>query len=171
MTEIQEIKAEIEQLTPLSDADIQMKVDAGQDAGELLEIEATKETQRRALQFKLNTLEKQEAETRKLDAQRALDKLQIQIEKVEGRAGEQVAIAWAAIQALGNALAAFQQESDEHTRLSQNAKQQANQAGQTATETAGLWLSAQPMEAALIGALQPFRRGKPFNAKLVELED
>ena len=167
---IQKIKAEIEQLAPLSDQQIQAKVDAGQDPGELLAEESTKENQRKALGFKLASLEKQEAETRKLQAGKALDAIEKKKAVVEDKASEQLAIAWGAIQALGDALAAFQQASDEHMRLSQDAQQQARRAGLTVTETSGLWLSAKPMEDALVGALQPYRRPKPFDAKLVGLE-
>ena len=167
---IDEIKTQLEQLQPLTDQQIQAKVDAGADAGELLAEEAAKEPQRRALQFQLNTLEKKAAEARRLEAQKALAKLHSQMEKVEGHAAEQVAAAWDAVKALGNALEAFRRESDEHARLSRNAQQQARQAGLHVTDTAGLWLSAHPMEVAIIGVLHPFRRGQPFNTKLIEQE-
>lgn len=166
---IQDIKQQLAALAPLSDAAIQAQVDAGADASELLAVEAEKETQRRALQFQLNSLEKKQAESEQLQAKKELDALEKQREKAKAQAQAAINRLPEVVELLRKAMAEFQVAAGDYAALSQDAHRASRKAGVSLSEQGRLHPIVQPFEKQMLDAIQPYRRPKFFDEQAVEV--
>ena len=167
--QISDIQSQIAELAPLTDAAIQSKVDAGGDPVELLQVERTKADQRRALGFKLASLQKQQAEAKRQNAADELARLETARAKVEQEARAVMDEAWQAAQTLKGAMVRFAECGDYFQSLSHDMAIAARNGGLNhGDEMTGLHPDVATLEALLLSAVGPYRRPKPFNRKLIQ---
>ena len=166
--QICDIQNQIAELAPLTDAQIQSMVDAGGDPVELLQAERTKADQRRALGFKLASLEKQQAEAKRQNSTAELARLKTARAGVERQAQNAMDEAWQAARTLKVAMARFAEYGDQYQTIAHDMALTARHAGLNHDDMTGLHPDVATLEALLLSALTPYRRPKPFNRKLIQ---
>ncbi|GGC73310.1 hypothetical protein [Marinobacter halophilus] len=172
MTELEKLKAEIGQLSPMSDEAIQELVDNGEDAERLIEKEEQNAARRRVLQFKANALEKKLAEENRKAAGKELKAIDAKLDATTDEARAAMADAWQAVKAFQGAMQRFQTLGDTYTAHANEAALMGQQAGIARGDSPrGLFASVNSMERSIVESLEAYRRPKPFNHLMIESEE
>lgn len=170
MTELEQLRHEQAQIAPVSDAEIQRLVDAGEDPERLIEKEEEKAARRRVLQFRINSLEKKQAEENRQAASKELKTIDAQMAETEKMARLEVNHTIEAVEAIRAAVVRFKALGDDYARESAEAALLARRAGIQRDDTRGLWMDSNALEKALVEALAPYRGPKPFIFKMINSE-
>ncbi|WP_417514809.1 hypothetical protein [Marinobacter sp.] len=170
MTELEQLQDEQAQLAPVSDAEIQRLVDAGEDPERLIEKEEEKAARRRVLQFRINSLEKKQAEENRNAASKELKAIDAKLDETTDQARAVMADAWQAARAIREAVERFKSLGDTYAAQANEAALLAKRAGVNRDDTRGLWMDSNALEKTLIEALAPYRGTKPFIFKMINNE-
>ena len=170
MTELEQLRHEQAEIAPVSDAEIQRLVDAGEDPERLIEKEEEKAARRRVLQFRINSLEKKQAEENRKAASKELKALDAKLDDTTEQARAIVADAWQAARAICEAVDRFKAVAEDYSGLSSEAALLARRAGIQRDDMRGLWMDSNALEKALVEALAPYRGPKPFIFKMINSE-
>lgn len=126
---ISDLRRELEELRPLSEAEIAQQVRDGADAAELLNKQDEIERRRKAVALTLAAAEHRESEARKTEAREEAAKLIAEMEHQRRLAAYALHDCEAAVAALEAAVAAFDEEAGKATKLAANANQTSRLAG------------------------------------------
>ena len=126
---IADLRRELEELRPLSEAEIAQQVRAGADAAELLKKQDQIERRRKAVALTLDAAEHRESEAHKTEARKEAAKLIAGMEHQRRLAAYALSDCVAAVTALEAAVPLFDEEARKATRLAANANQTSRLAG------------------------------------------
>lgn len=169
--ELEQLRHEQTELAPLSDEAIQRLVDAGEDPERLIEKEQENAARRRVLQFRINSLEKKQAEERRKAAGKELKAIDAKLDATTDEARAAMADAWQAVKAFQGAMQRFQALGDTYTAHANEAALMGQQAGIARGDSPrGLFASVNSLERSIVASLEAYRRPKPFNHLLIDSE-